>query len=128
VDTEPAAGLRPPFTHSPGLIQGVESHGEAMVLKVAGDVGLASAPQLVEAATAILERRPRVLVVDLSKVSFLASAGLAALVDLHRRAGSCSALRVVASSSTVVRPLALAGLDTLLTIRSTLADALAGSP
>jgi anti-sigma B factor antagonist len=124
VDTKSPQGLRPPFTHSPGLITGVQSHGDAIVLSVAGDIGLASAPQLVEVATAILDRRPRALVVDMSRVSFLASAGLAALVDLRRRAGAVT-FRVVASTSTVVRPLALAGLDTLIDVRATLADALA---
>jgi len=96
-----------------------------MVLKVAGDIGLATAPQLTEVAVAILERRPRMLVVDMSRVSFLASAGLAALVELRRRTGEELALRVVAAGSTVVRPLTLSGLDTLITVRPTLTDALA---
>jgi anti-anti-sigma regulatory factor len=34
-----------------------------------------------------LSQRPRVLVADLSKVDFFASAGLAALVDAQRKAG-----------------------------------------
>jgi anti-sigma B factor antagonist len=125
VEPESAPDVRPPFTHAPGLIVGVESHGDAMVLKVAGDIGLATAPQLTEVAVAILERRPRMLVVDMSRVSFLASAGLAALVELHRRTGEDLALRVVATGSTVVRPLTLSGLDTLITVRPTLTDALA---
>lgn len=73
MDTETQPERRPPFTHSPGLITGVQSHGDAVVLRVAGDIGLASAPQLVEVATAILDRRPCTLVVDMSRVSFLAS-------------------------------------------------------
>jgi len=107
------------------LIVGVESHGDATVLKVAGDIGLATAPQLTEVALAILERGPRVLVLDMSRVSFLASAGLAALVELHRRTGEDVAFRVVATGSTVVRPLTLSGLDTLITVRGSLTDALA---
>jgi anti-anti-sigma factor len=107
------------------LIVGVESHGDAVVLKVAGDIGLATAPQLTEVALAILERRPRALIVDMSRVSFLASAGLAALVELHRQAGDDVRFRVVAAGSTVVRPLTLSGLDTLIAVRATLTDALA---
>jgi anti-sigma B factor antagonist len=125
VEPESGPDVRPPFTHTPGVIVGVESHGDAMVLKVAGDIGLATAPQLTEVAVAILERRPRMLVVDMSRVSFLASAGLAALVELRRRTGEELALRVVAAGSTVVRPLTLSGLDTLITVRPTLTDALA---
>ena len=105
MEPESVPDVRPPFTHAPGLITGVESHGDAMVLKVAGDVGLATAPQLIEVAAAILDRKPRTLVVDMSRVSFLASAGLAALVELHRRSGEDVRFRVVADGSTVVRPL-----------------------
>ena len=125
MEAESVPDVRPPFTHAPGLIVGVESHGDAMVLKVAGDIGLATAPQLTEVALAILDRKPHTMIVDMSRVSFLASAGLAALVELHRRAAEEVRFRVVAAGSTVVRPLSLSGLDTLITVRPTLTDALA---
>jgi anti-anti-sigma factor len=52
-----------------------------------------------------------VLVVDLSGVDFLGSAGLTALVAAYEEAGSRTVLRVVATSSATARPLQLTGLD-----------------
>ena len=82
-------------------------------------------PSVTEVVVAILERRPRVVVVDLSGAGFLSSAGLAALVDLHRRAAPDTRFRVVAKEPTVLRPLEISGLTDLLTVRPTLDDALA---
>jgi anti-sigma B factor antagonist len=128
VVVEPHRDVRPAFTHAARVITAVQTHGEAIVLKVSGDIGIATAPQVTEVVVAMLERRPPVVVVDLSGASFLSSAGLAALVDLHRRAGSHTRLRVVACESVVLRPLELSGLIELLAVRPTLEDALAADP
>jgi len=125
VDTDPHRDVRPAFTHTARVITAVQTHGEALVLKVAGDIGIATAPQVTEVVVAMLERRPAAVVVDLSEASFLSSAGLAALVDLHRRATPHTRFRVVASESVVLRPLELSGLIELLTVRPTLEEALA---
>lgn len=125
VDTEPYRDVRPAFTHTARVITGVESHDGALVLRVSGDVGIGTAPQVVEVVTAMLDRRPHTVVVDLSEATFLASAGLAALVDLHRRAVPEIRFRVVAEEPAVLRPLELSGLTELLTVRPTLAEALA---
>lgn len=125
VDTEPKRDVRPAFTHTARVIAAVQTHGEAIVLKVTGDIGIATAPQVSEVVLAMLERRPRVVVVDLSDASFLASAGLAVLVDLHRRSAPYTRFRVVARESVVLRPLEISGLTELLTVRPTLEDALA---
>lgn len=73
---EPSARLR-----SQSVTVAVEAHGQAVVLVVAGEIDLLTAPQFQEALTRALEDRPETLVVDLSKVEFMGSAGLAALVD-----------------------------------------------
>jgi anti-sigma B factor antagonist len=125
VDIEPHRDVRPAFTHAARVISGVQTHGEAIVLNLEGDIGLATAPQVTEVVVAMLERRPPVVVVDLSRAGFLSSAGLAALVDLHRRAAPDTRFRVVAKEPTVLRPLEISGLTDLLTVRPTLDDALA---
>jgi anti-sigma B factor antagonist len=57
------------------------------------------------------------LVLDLSGVTFLGSAGLAVLADAHNSASQRDVvLQVVASSRMVLRPLQVTGLDRLLTI------------
>src|SRR3954449_9135824 len=69
----------------------------AIVVEVTGDVDTTTAPALVEAADEALAAAPPVLVVDLSRVEFLASPGLTALLTIHRNAGSGTAVRIVAA-------------------------------
>jgi anti-sigma B factor antagonist len=49
--------------------------GEVVVLAVRGDLDLATAPQLADAITAVLIDSSTKLIVDLSRVEFLASIG-----------------------------------------------------
>lgn len=102
-----------------------EEHGPAVVLVVAGEVDLLTAPQLQEALTRALDSRPTVLLVDLSQVEFLASPGLAALVAAYRDAGKHTELRVVAENSATFRPLHLTGLDEEISVFRSRDEALA---
>ena len=101
--------------------------GEAVVVEVAGDVDTTTAPALVQAADAALAQQPPVLVVDLSRVEFLASPGLTALLTIHRNAGSGTAVRIVASGRATLRPIQLTGLEDSLSLFPTREAALAGS-
>ncbi|WP_280373844.1 STAS domain-containing protein [Nocardia abscessus] len=74
----------------------VAAHDGATVLTVAGEVDLATAPALENAIDAILSGKPAALIIDLTAVSFLASAGMATLVAAHQRAGATTAIAVVA--------------------------------
>ncbi|MEV6825643.1 anti-sigma factor antagonist [Amycolatopsis sp. NPDC051102] len=95
----------------------------ALVLSVGGEVDLVTAPELNDAVTAALAEAPAVLIVDLTAVTFFSSAGLAVLFDLQSRAGSATAVRVVATS-VAARPMAITGADRLMPVFATLADAL----
>jgi anti-sigma B factor antagonist len=101
--------------------------GEATVVHVVGEIDAIMAPTLErEVRRACAQAGPGTLVVlDLSKVNFLASAGLAVLASAQR---SCRAQgrpsRVVAPHRDVLRPLALEGLDEMLDIVPSLAHAL----
>lgn len=101
--------------------------GEAVVVEVAGDVDTTTAPALVQAADAALAEEPPVLVVDLSRVEFLASPGLTALLTIHRNAGAGTAVRIVASGRATLRPIQLTGLEDSLSLFPTREAALAGS-
>jgi anti-sigma B factor antagonist len=98
---------------------------DAIVVTVTGELDYATAPRLctiVEASTARLSARA--LVIDLSGLEFLGSAGLAALVDIRRTLGP--ALRVVVGTERrVIRPIQLTGLDQLLHLFPGVKDALA---
>jgi anti-sigma B factor antagonist len=83
-------------------------------LTVAGEIDSSSAPLLREQLDALFEGTLSELVVDLTGVTFLDSAGLCVLAAAHRRAGSDVRLRVLASSRAVIRPLQITGLWQLL--------------
>ncbi|WP_020638923.1 STAS domain-containing protein [Amycolatopsis balhimycina] len=123
---EPASGGREPSAHRyQDLTITVERQGWALVVAVAGDVDLSTAPMLRDALDAALSQAPRRVVVDLSLVLFLNSAGLEVLLDAHRRAGPGIDLRLVATTRATRRPLQLARECERLTVHASRAAALA---
>ena len=97
---------------------------DAVVLTVSGEVDMLSAPQLAEAIRAALAAGPPALVIDLSKVDFLASAGMTVLVTAQAEVAPPTRLAVVANGSATSRPIKLMGLDNGLALYSTLDSAL----
>lgn len=97
----------------------------AVVLAVQGDVDTVTAPKLTDAAVGVLAEGPPVLVLDLTRVDFLASPGLTSLLTVRRNAGE-TALRIVAAGRASLRPIQLTGLDQSLPLYPTLEAALAG--
>jgi anti-anti-sigma factor len=97
----------------------------ATVLTVSGEVDLATAPALEAAIEGILGGKPAALIIDLTAVSFLASAGMAALVGAHQRAGASTAIAVVADGPATSRQLKMTSLDQVFALHSTLDNALA---
>lgn len=104
----------------------VETRGAAVVLAVAGELDMLTAGELQLAIDIALERRPQVMVVDLSKVEFMASAGMNVLLTAHEAAGSTQ-LRVVATGNVTLRPLQITGLTDYLAVFASLDEALAES-
>jgi anti-sigma B factor antagonist len=92
---------------------------DVAVLSVAGDLDMLTAPRLAQALDELLSREPRTIVVDLSEVSFLGSAGLAAIVTAHERAASHEVLRIVAQPRETRRTFTMTGLDDLLALYPT---------
>ncbi|MBB5159831.1 STAS domain-containing protein [Saccharopolyspora phatthalungensis] len=82
-----------------------------LLVEVAGEVELLNAPQVESELMAALDERPAVLVLDISGVTFLSSAGLAVLVRGRHRAGERTRFRVVANGAATLRPIQLTGLD-----------------
>lgn len=100
-------------------------HG-CLVLSVVGEVDAFTAPLLRAAVSAGIDENGLV-VVDLTKVSFLGSAGLAMLVDAVRDAKQHdTSLRIVVGyTRSVVRPLEVTGLDTVLPVFVSVQEAVA---
>lgn len=105
----------------------VADHDGVTVLTVTGEVDLATAPALETAIDTALDAGTDHLVIDLAAVSFLASAGMAALVAAHQRAGEKTTIALVAEGPATSRQLKMTALDQVFDLHSTLDGALASA-
>jgi anti-sigma B factor antagonist len=98
----------------------------ATVLVVSGTVDMATAPELTRRVGTALRAAPRELVLDLTEVDFLATAGMSVIMEAHRVRGDADLpMRVVARGPATVRPMQLLGIDGLLDLHPTVESALA---
>jgi anti-sigma B factor antagonist len=105
-----------------------ESVDGALVVTVSGELDMLTTPRLRAAVSdALDEAIGRPVVVDLTKVTFLGSPGLAALVEAVRKASQRGGpLRIVVDNARpVIRPIELTGLDDVLALYETVDEALA---
>jgi anti-sigma B factor antagonist len=100
--------------------------GAHAVVRVSGEVDAMTAPRLAAAVTAALDGE-RPVVVDLTSVTFLDSAGLAALVRVTERGERRGEpLRIVVDHNRpVLRPIQITGLDDRLALYDSVTDATA---
>lgn len=108
-----------------GVTVKIEHRGPDTVVVVAGELDVLTAPKLDEQISVALESEPPLLVIDLTDVTFLGSAGMTSLVAAHRMAGTATTVRIVASGRTTARAMQIVGLDQQLPIYATLGDAVA---
>lgn len=99
---------------------------QAVVLTVSGEVDMLSSPRLAEAIATTLATKPAALIVDLTKVGFLASAGMTVLVTAQAEVEAPTKFAVVANGPATSRPIKLMGIDSVLALYSTLDGALNG--
>ena len=112
----PADSNEAPFDDVITLSTSTDDDGTVTVT-VVGEVDTFTAPVLRSSLDTQLEQQPRELVIDLSGVQFLGSAGLAVLVETQKSARSRDVdLRLVATTRAVTRPLEVTGLIDLFTI------------
>jgi anti-sigma B factor antagonist len=97
-----------------------------VVVRVAGELDTLTAPAVETQLTTVQANlvAPAVLIVDLSDVTFMSSAGLALLIGHHERcAHQGNQLRVVTGNNrSVLRPVRVTGLDTVLNLADTVAQ------
>jgi anti-anti-sigma factor len=98
--------------------------GRAVVLSVSGTLDMLTSAILETAVDTTLIRGPAALIVDLTEVDFLASAGMSVLVATHRRLGAHVAFIVVADGPVTARPLKLIGIGEIIAIYPTVSQAL----
>jgi anti-sigma B factor antagonist len=109
----------------------ITTTGRFTVMRVGGEIDLASAPELRECLDQTIDASSRRLVVDLRRVGFMDSVGLGVLVGARRRLlGSDHdddrSIRLVCTNEQVVRILRVTGLDRVFALYASLADALGG--
>lgn len=100
--------------------------GGVAVVHLAGELDMQTVPAAALELDQALESAPSGLVVDMTGLTFLASAGLAMLAAVGEKAGQASVtLRLAADSRVVLRPLEITGLDAGFAIRDSVDSALA---
>jgi anti-sigma B factor antagonist len=94
------------------------------VVSIGGEIDLSTAPAFEAAIAGALDDDPPVLVIELSEVRFMASAGLRILAATHEKVSKSAQLAIVANNPATSRPIQLTGLDKIMSLYPTLDDAL----
>jgi anti-sigma B factor antagonist len=97
------------------------------VVEVAGEIDVASAPELRDCLYQTIDAGSRQLVIDLRRISFIDSVGLGVLVGAQRRLrrdGHDGGVHLVVAEGLVLRVLRVTGLDRVFPLHATLTDAL----
>lgn len=103
-----------------------EHQGDAIVYRLSGSLDFATSPSLRAALLEAANEGKHDIVVDLSRLEFLDSTGLGAIIGAHRRALEHDGrLRVVISEGPISRLLTITGLMKILAVYSSLECALA---
>lgn len=98
--------------------------GDIIVVTATGAVDMLSAPQLQEVVDTVAAKKPAGLIVDMTGVEFLASAGMQVLMITHNRLSEDTRFAVVADGPATSRPLKITGIADSIELFSSLDVAL----
>ncbi len=102
-----------------------EHQGEALIYSLRGSLDLATAPSVRAALIGAASEGNHEIIVDLTKLEFLDSTGLGALIGAHRRAlENGGKVRLVVGEGQIYRLLNITGLIRVFPVYHTLDDAL----
>jgi anti-sigma B factor antagonist len=102
----------------------VENRNGDVLIRAVGELDMSSAPSLTAAAEDAIGDGYRLLLLDLSGLSFLDSTGLSALLAIHREAKARDAqAAIIAPSDNALRVLEMLGVEQVLNIHDTIEDA-----
>ena len=88
--------------------------GRVVLIAVAGGLDMLTAPLLDDAIHAALRKQPTAMIVDLTRVVFLAAAAMNLLVATHHEITPTTRFGVVADGPGTSRPMKIIGIDTSL--------------
>ena len=98
--------------------------GMVAVVSARGAIDMLTAPRLAESIRASQGKAPKAVIVDLSEVDFLASAGMQVLVVAKEELGADARLVVVADGPATSRPLKITGITDVIDLYPSLDQAL----
>jgi len=95
---------------------GIEWNGDAVHLRLRGELDIAVAPELVERVEAFRDSSARLALIDLAEVTFVDSSGLRALLSAQQAAAGAEDFEVIVvrTPRSVRRVIDLTGADRLL--------------
>lgn len=96
---------------------------DVVVFSAIGAIDMFTISQFEREISLVLERRPAALIIDLSKVYFLASVGVGALVAIRTTYDQMRYVLVTDGPATR-RPLELLSIDSIISVYSTVPEAL----
>jgi len=105
-------------------VVGVEERGDAVVIRLAGELDLYNAHVVREELLAVAARAPARLILDLAEVTFIDSTGLGVLIEARSRLANRRALFLVAPNIDTRRALEISGLDRHFGVHESLDEAL----
>ena len=105
-------------------VLGVETVGEACVVKLGGELDLYNAPQVRDALTKACADSPSRVVVDLSEVEFIDSTALGVLIEARTKLDNRRAFLLAAPGLETRRALEISGLDRHFNVHQSVSEAL----
>jgi anti-sigma B factor antagonist len=109
------------------VVTAVEQRGDAVVVRLAGELDLYNAADARAAIGEAAGQKPERVVVDLSQVTFIDSTGLGVFVEGRTKLENRRALLLAAAQIETRRALEISGLDRYLPVFETVDDALAAA-
>ena len=108
----------------------VRWHGrQSCVITVAGELDVATAPDLMERLREILDENPQRLVIDLDQVTFLDSTGLGVLVSAYQRMSRrADGFVLVCHRRSSLKVMQITGLTRVFTFAPSVEEAVTGPP
>jgi anti-anti-sigma factor len=110
--------------HLPSCIVDDRWFDTTVVLCCSGVIDMLTAPVLERHIATALGKKPAAMIIDLTGVDFLASAGMGVLIATHDAVTPDVGFAVVADGPVTARPMRLIGLNELIDIFTTLDSAL----
>jgi anti-sigma B factor antagonist len=105
-------------------VLGVDSVGDALVVRLGGELDLYNAAQVRSALADACAQFPERIVVDLGEVEFIDSTALGVLIETRTKLVNRDGLLLAAPGLETRRALQISGLDKLFTVHDTVEDAL----